>query len=179
MKKLIFVIPLLFLACGKGTTSNNSSAPQQESKVIPFNVNFFKYRTVGQCSDGSLMFKYLSGSGIIFDFDPNVTQTVRTGQIEIFLKTDNTYEARYREFLGDTLNGTQVVSGKYTDDGKNVITLESLGKATYVELDQKLILTLVFEKDILTAGLANKEVIIRSVLSRDGLITNAEYCQSH
>lgn len=179
MRKLLLILPFLILACGKGPSSGNNSNPQQEDKAIPFNVNFFKYRTIGQCSDGSLMFKYLSGTGIIFDFDSNVTQTVRTGQIEIYLKTDNTYEARYREFLGDTLSGNQVITGKYTDDGKNVITLESLGKATYVELNQKLILTLVFEKDIITAGLANKEVVLRSVLSRDGLITNDEYCQSH
>jgi hypothetical protein len=48
-----------------------------------------------------------------------------------------------------------------------------------VELNEKLNLTLVFEKDIITSGLANKEIILRSVLGRDGLISNDEYCQSH
>jgi hypothetical protein len=176
MKKLILVIPLLFLACGK--IPKGSDNPMATNDNIPFNVKFFKYRTVGQCSDGSLQFKYLSGTGIIFDFDSTVTQDVRNAQIEIFLKTDNTYDARYREFLSGINTGTQTLSGKYTDSN-DVISLENLGNATYTELNQSLSLTLVFEKDILTPGLANKEVVLRSILSRDGLITNEEYCQTH
>jgi hypothetical protein len=176
MKKNILLIALLTSACAK-TLDNHVETSSSDVQNISFNINFFKYKTIGQCSDGTLRFKYLSGSGVIFDFDPALTQDIRTAQIEIYLKDNNTYDAHYREFVNGTLTADQIITEKYSNTN-DTIRMENLGRATFSFVNNKFSLNLIFEKDIITTGLANKEITLHSVLASNGLITNEEYCNN-
>jgi hypothetical protein len=42
------------------------------------------YFTSGNCSDSTLMFRFLQGTGIVFDFDPQAETEVRTAEIKFF-----------------------------------------------------------------------------------------------
>jgi hypothetical protein len=118
------------------------------------------YKTIEQRSDGSVIVSFLSGTGIIFNFDPTVSSEVRTAEIKIYLKTDWTYEVKYIEFLGNLRGETLTLTGQYSENEQGIV-FSDLGVGSIIEVNRNLQLLFKFSRDINTPGLANKEILLR------------------
>lgn len=171
------MIIFLILNCGCGYLYFEVTDLNPPPQLSP-QLKTMTYFASGKCSDSSLIFSFLQGTGIIFDFDPLTETEVRTAEIKLFLKEDWTFEANYVEYLGSTLTGTQILTGHFSESSTGV-TFSDLGTGTIVEINKKLHLIFKFTNDILTPGLINKEIPLRITLNPSGIESRIDYCTTH
>jgi hypothetical protein len=180
LKKGFIQYFLIFFAginCGCGNLYFEVTDLNPPPQLSP-QLKLMTYKVIGKCSDHSLMFSFLLGSGIIFDFDPQLESEVRTAEIKIFLKEDWTYEALYAEYLGNTNTGTQTLTGNYHEVGTQV-SFSGLGEGSIVEIFERPYLILKFTHEILTPGLIHKEIPLRVTLNPFGKESQNDYCETH
>lgn len=169
--QLVLVFSALSVALSGCGGLEYSLSAAETSKSIP---EEFYYHTTGSCTDGTLSFMGLEGSGIMLWTDP---ANVLVGQVELYLSKDSTYTLRYREFTFDAqAYDTQLMGSVSTDEKTGVVTLENLGDALVTTENSRQVLQLTFNRSINNSMLKDQTVNFRAARMNGLGTTVPDYC---
>lgn len=164
------ILVLHLSACGEIYSS--LSDVKDPSSVFPEDII---YKPVGACDDGTLSFVVMGTAGIKLWEDP---ASVLTGQIELYIHPDRTFDARYREFDFTSTQYEQFIHSQISIDWESsVIRFVGLGDGKVTKFNGRTYLDLTFTHAFNSSLLLGKSSRFRILKSDQGLDTDkADYC---
>lgn len=164
---------MLLASCGglSAGIDRGSTSVRQASLA-----DLLTYRTVGSCSDGSLLFQYVSVPGAQLWTDPEGPITVAF--VDLFLHDDGSYQARYQEWTDGIRTDSRLLTGRFSFGGIDRLDLSGLGTARLGIDGNRMNLFLTFTTNVNTAGLAGQSLPGFIVQRPSGLESREDYCSA-
>lgn len=172
MRRILILVSLVWHLGACGEIQSSLGDVKDPSSVFPEDII---YKPIGACDDGTLSFVVMGAGGIMLWTDP---ASVLTGQIELYIHPDRTFDARYREYDFVSKRYDQLIHSQISIDWeKSVIRFEGLGDGQVARFNGQTYLDLTFTHAFNSSLLVGKSSRFRIYKSDRGFETDrADYC---